>query len=166
MRLLAGAVVCVALAAVAGCGNGADPGSPPSAASRPVAAPASSARTSTIVTRASPYGRILTDGRGRTLYVFTRETTGHSRCYGACAKSWPPLLARPKPHASGGARARLIGTTRRRDGSVQATYAGHPLYRYVRDRKAGQILCQNVVEFGGTWLVADAQGRPVRGGPR
>ena len=166
MRLLAGAVLCVALAALVGCGNGSDQASTQSAAPRPAAAPASSARTSTIVTRASRYGRILTDGRGRTLYVFTRETTGHSRCYGACAKAWPPLLARPKPRAAGGARARLIGTTLRRGGSVQATYAGRPLYHYVRDRTAGQILCQNVVEFGGTWLVADARGRSVRGGPR
>jgi hypothetical protein len=57
---------------------------------------------------------------------------------------------------------RLLGTTRRRDGNTQVTYRGHPLYYYVRDRKPGQILCQDVVEFGGTWLVVSPSGRAVR----
>ena len=52
-----------------------------------------------------------------------------------------------------GAKADLLGTTRRRDGRLQATYAGKPLYYYVGDRRPGQILCQNVREFGGLWLV-------------
>jgi predicted lipoprotein with Yx(FWY)xxD motif len=45
---------------------------------------------------------------------------------------------------------------------VQATYAGRPLYYYVGDRKPGQILCQNVVEFGGRWLLLRASGDLVR----
>ncbi len=54
------------------------------------------------------------------------------------------------------------GTTRRRDGTVQVTYSGHPLYYYVGDVKPGQILCQNADEFGGTWLVVSPRGTPVR----
>jgi len=42
------------------------------------------------------------------------------------------------------------------------TYNGHPLYYYVADRKAGQITCQNVVEFGGTWLLVSKPGDAVR----
>ena len=49
-----------------------------------------------------------------------------------------------------------------RDGASQVTYAGHPLYYYVNDRKPGQILCQDVVEFGGTWLVVSPTGRAIR----
>ena len=50
----------------------------------------------------------------------------------------------------------------RSHGRRQITYAGRPLYYYVGDAKAGQILCQNAVEFGGTWLVVRPSGKLVR----
>jgi predicted lipoprotein with Yx(FWY)xxD motif len=62
--------------------------------------------------------------------------------------------------AGAGARAHLIATTRRRDGRLQATYAGRPLYFYVGDAP-GRVLCHDVVEFGGRWQVVRATGRPV-----
>jgi predicted lipoprotein with Yx(FWY)xxD motif len=111
---------------------------------------------------ASRYGAILTDGAGRTLYLFTRDRGPRSRCYGACATAWPPLIAHGPLVAGRGARRGLLSTTRRRDGSRQVTYRGHPLYYYVGERRAGQILCQNVVEFGGTWLIVSPAGRAVR----
>ena len=55
----------------------------------------------------------------------------------------------------------MLGTTRRSDGSIQATYNGWPLYYYVHDGK-GQILCQNVKEFGGLWLILRGSGKLVR----
>jgi predicted lipoprotein with Yx(FWY)xxD motif len=110
----------------------------------------------------SRYGRILTDGGGRTLYLFTRERSARSRCYGACAKAWPPLIAHAPLAAGRGARRSLLGTTRRRDGSRQVTYRGHPLYYYVGERRAGEILCQDVTEFGGTWLVVSPGGAAIR----
>jgi predicted lipoprotein with Yx(FWY)xxD motif len=66
-----------------------------------------------------------------------------------------------KPKAGAGARQSLLGTTRRNDGSLQVTYGGRPLYYYVGDGK-GQILCQNVDEFGGLWLILRGSGRLVR----
>src|SRR5436190_3409157 len=99
--------------------------------------------------KSSRYGKVLFDGRGHALYLFTRERSRTPRCDGACAKNWPPFLTKGKPTAIRGARGDLLGTTRRRDGSTQVTYRGHPLYFYVGDTKAGQILCQNVKEFGG-----------------
>jgi len=113
---------------------------------------------------ASRFGRILVDGHGRTLYLFTRDRNGRSRCYGACAQAWPPQLTKGAQVAGKGLDRRKLGTTTRRGGATQVTYAGHPLYYYVGDRKPGQILCQNVVEFGGTWLVVSPAGRAVRGG--
>jgi predicted lipoprotein with Yx(FWY)xxD motif len=123
--------------------------------------PAMAARASVEV-HASRYGPILTDGGGRTLYLFTRERTARSRCYGACAKAWPPLIAHGRLVAGRGARRGLLSTTRRRDGSRQVTYRGHPLYYYVGERRAGQILCQNVIEFGGTWLIVSPAGAAIR----
>jgi predicted lipoprotein with Yx(FWY)xxD motif len=115
-----------------------------------------------ITVRRSRYGRVLFDGRGRVLYLFTRERTERPRCYGACAAAWPPFLTEGRPSAGRGARSSLLGTTRRRDGSRQVTYRGRPLYYYVGDRRPGQILCHNVVEFGGRWLVVSPSGRAVR----
>jgi predicted lipoprotein with Yx(FWY)xxD motif len=117
---------------------------------------------STVTVKASSFGRILFDGRGFVLYGFTRDPRGKSVCSGACARAWPPYLVKSSPHAGAGGVAGLLGTTRRANGSLQATYAGRPLYYYVGDRKPGQILCQNVTEFGGVWRVVRPTGRLVR----
>jgi predicted lipoprotein with Yx(FWY)xxD motif len=116
----------------------------------------------TLTVHASSYGRILFDGRGFALYAFTRDSRRHSACYGACAKAWPPYLVRGGLAAGPGVKRSLLGTTRRRDGKLQVTYAGRPLYYYAGDKRPGQILCQNVAEFGGTWLVLRASGKLVR----
>jgi predicted lipoprotein with Yx(FWY)xxD motif len=108
----------------------------------------------------SQYGKILGDGKGQAVYVFDKETTRKSECYGACARAWPPVLAKGRPRAGKGARARLLGTTRRRNGKRQLTYRGRPLYYYVHD-SSGNVLCHDVSEFGGLWLVIRRGGRPV-----
>ena len=110
----------------------------------------------------SSYGRVLFDGRGFALYAFTHDTRGKSTCDGACAKAWPPYLVKNAAKAGAGTRAGLLGTPRRGDGSLQVTYKGQPLYYYVGDRSPGQILCQNVTEFGGVWLVVRPDGKLVR----
>jgi predicted lipoprotein with Yx(FWY)xxD motif len=108
----------------------------------------------------SQYGNILVDGKGFTLYLFTRDDA-RSRCYGACAAAWPPLLTRGEPVATGGARTHRLGTVKRRNGDVQVTYAGRPLYYYVGESQPGQILCQAAAEYGGTWLVVNRRGDPA-----
>jgi predicted lipoprotein with Yx(FWY)xxD motif len=109
----------------------------------------------------SSYGRILFDGRGFVLYAFTRDVRGKSTCRGACAAAWPAFVVKSRPRAPAGI-ARRLGTTRRAGGAIQATYAGRPLYYYVGDRAPGQILCQNVSEYGGIWRVIRPSGELVR----
>ena len=121
---------------------------------------AAAADRSTLHVQKSDYGPVLFDGRGYVLYAFTYDRRNKSRCYGACAEAWPPYLVK-QPRAGAGASASLLGTTRRSDGSIQATYNGWPLYYYVHDGK-GQILCQNVKEFGGLWLILRGSGKLVR----
>jgi predicted lipoprotein with Yx(FWY)xxD motif len=123
-----------------------------------LAAPAGASSAASVQARGSSYGTVLFDGRGFVLYAFTKDAKGRSACSGACAKAWPPYIVSARPRAAAGAKRTLLGTTRRSDGRLQATYAGHPLYYYVGDRKPGQILCQNVAEFGGTWLVLRPDG--------
>lgn len=108
----------------------------------------------------SPFGRVIADRHGEALYLFDRERRGASECYGACARAWPPLLTEGRPVAAAGTKGSLLGTTRRRNGSIQVTYAGHPLYYYVAD-SPGTILCHDVEEFGGVWLVVEPDGDPA-----
>jgi predicted lipoprotein with Yx(FWY)xxD motif len=124
---------------------------------------ASSAAQATLTARSSQYGSILFDGRGHALYAFTRDRRGgSSRCYGACARKWPVYFAKTRLVAGKGVKRSLIGTIRRRDGRRQITYNGRPLYYYSGDKSPGQVLCQNVPEFGGTWLVVRPSGALVR----
>jgi predicted lipoprotein with Yx(FWY)xxD motif len=116
----------------------------------------------TLTARQTRFGTVLFDGRGRVLYGFTRDRRGGpSRCYGACATAWPVYFAKGQLRAGKGVKRSLLGTTRRRDGKRQVTYNGWPLYYYVDDG-VGQILCQNVDEFGGLWLVVRPSGQLVR----
>ena len=116
----------------------------------------------TLTARSSTYGKALFDGRGFVLYAFTRDHR-RSACYGACAKAWPPYYAPKGPLSVGpGANRALLGAVKRRNGRRQVIYAGRPLYYYVGDRRPGQILCQDVVEYGGRWLLVRPSGRLLR----
>jgi predicted lipoprotein with Yx(FWY)xxD motif len=110
----------------------------------------------------SDYGRILFNGRGRALYLFTSDSGRTSNCAGDCAVAWPPYIVKAKPVAGKGVKPGLIGTTRRAGGRLQVTYGGHPIYFYEGDTKPGQVLCQAVYEFGGFWYVLRANGKAVR----
>jgi predicted lipoprotein with Yx(FWY)xxD motif len=106
----------------------------------------------------SDYGNVIADGKGEAFYLFDKESSKKPRCYGACASVWPPVLTRGKPKASNGVNQSLLGTTKRANGKLQVTYAGHPLYYYVDD-SPGTILCHDVEEFGGLWLVVKPNGQ-------
>jgi predicted lipoprotein with Yx(FWY)xxD motif len=127
-----------------------------------IAAISGTSARSTIGVHASPYGSILFDGKGFALYAFTKDPKGRSTCSGACAAAWPPFILTKRATAGVGVDNKLLGVTRRADGKLQATYGGKPLYYYVGDRKPGQVLCQNVPEFGGIWRVVRGSGALVR----
>jgi predicted lipoprotein with Yx(FWY)xxD motif len=109
----------------------------------------------------SDYGPILADGHGRALYLFTADRGKGSDCSGDCATAWPPYIVKSKPTALSGVRPRFVGTTRRGDGKLQATYAGHPVYYHEGDRSPGQVNCQAALEFGGYWYVLRSNGKAV-----
>ena len=115
--------------------------------------------SATIRTHSSSLGKILVDSHGRTLYLCAKDKRGKSACSGSCAAYWPPLLTRGKPIARAGAKASLLGTTRRSDGSTQVTYAGHPLYRFALDTKAGQTNGEGLNDFGAEWDAVTAAGK-------
>jgi predicted lipoprotein with Yx(FWY)xxD motif len=112
----------------------------------------------------SRLGSILVDSKGITLYDFVQDKGGKSSCYGACAALWPPLITKGKPVAGRGVRASLLGTTKRKDGKLEVTYNGHPLYYFVSDRKPGQTTGQGINQFGAPWWVLSAAGKEIHRG--
>jgi predicted lipoprotein with Yx(FWY)xxD motif len=121
------------------------------------AAPAQAAGT-TISLRGSEFGSMLFGPKRQATYVFQRDGRNLSRCYGACARAWPPVYTTGRPVAGRGVRASLLGTTHRRDGRRQVTYRGRPLYYYAHEGP-GQVRCHNVFLNGGLWWVVGPDGR-------
>jgi predicted lipoprotein with Yx(FWY)xxD motif len=109
-------------------------------------------------------GSYLTDGSGRSVYLFLKDVGDSSSCYGACAAAWPPVVTTGRPLAADSAvRTDLLGMSGRSDGSTQATYGGAPLYYYEDDEHPGDIEGEDKDEFGGRWyLVSPAGGRQER----
>ena len=122
------------------------------------------ARATAAVTLArTKLGLVLADGSGHTLYAFLRDRGGRSACYGACAKAWPPLLKGSGRLIAGrGIRGRLLGSTRRRGGTIQITYRGRPLYTFSGDSSPREANGEGLQSFGGRWYALSAAGALVK----
>jgi predicted lipoprotein with Yx(FWY)xxD motif len=140
----------------AGCGGG---------DSRAASAPPKAASPQATISTASAgnLGTILVDSRGRTLYLFGKDSGTKSACYGACASAWPPLRDAGKPTVAGGLNVALVETTSRSDGMPQVAYNGHPLYLFAGDQKPGDIEGQGSTAFGGGWYALSPAGDQVTG---
>lgn len=144
--------------AAAGCGEGGEPPPEPPSASASPSTFAGDANSVTV--RSDGLGKVLVDGKGRTLYLFEKDKGGKSSCEGECAKAWPPMTVSKKAVAGSGVQSGLLETTSR-GGEQQVVYNDHPLYRYREDKEAGDVNGQNIDEFGGKWYVLDASGNKI-----
>jgi predicted lipoprotein with Yx(FWY)xxD motif len=106
-------------------------------------------------------GKVLVNGHGQTLYLFEKDKHGKSACYSACAAGWPPALTTGKPKAGKGVSSSKLGTTKRKDGKLEVTYNGHPLYAYVGDSGPGKASGEGSKAFGAAWYVVNAKGNKV-----
>ena len=134
-------------------------GSP--AAASPVGAGASASGGTVITTAKSSAGTVLTNGSGRAVYLWVKDTGDMSNCNGACAGAWPPVTTTATATATGGAKASDIGTITRSDGSKQVTYDGHPLYYFAGDSAAGMASGQGSDGFGAKWWLVAPTGSDV-----
>jgi predicted lipoprotein with Yx(FWY)xxD motif len=182
--LAVGALALVAAMVIAGCGGGGSSSSTATAASEPTAAeteapkeeapakeeaaakPAAAAEpegeaTPISLGEAAEVGQILVDEEGMTLYYFQKDQkgSGKSKCEGACAEAWPPLLTEGKPEAMKGVKAAMLGTIKRDDGTTQVTYAGWPLYTFVEDKKPGEDNGTDSKAFGASWYPLHSNGK-------
>ncbi|HEX6489506.1 MAG TPA: hypothetical protein VF137_11640 [Candidatus Dormibacteraeota bacterium] len=116
----------------------------------------------TVSSTSSKLGTILVSGQKATLYLFVKDTSTASTCYGQCAADWPPLLTQGAPHAGPGVDSSKLGTTKRSDGTTEVTYNGHPLYFYeADDGMSGSTKGQGLDLNGGEWYVLNTSGMQV-----
>ena len=101
--------------------------------------------------KAGDLGQVIVNSEGMTLYDFHKDKGTKSSCYGACEGFWPPLTTSGEPMVKGGAQASMLGTTERKDGTMQVTYNGHPLYTFVKDEKSGEANGNDYKAFGAQW---------------
>ena len=107
----------------------------------------------------SGLGTVLVDSEGFTVYEFAKDQGTTSSCYGACEEGWPPVTTTSSaPTAGEGAMSSQLGTTKRKDGTLQVTYAGHPLYTFVEDKSPGEANGNGSEAFGGKWSALDEAG--------
>jgi predicted lipoprotein with Yx(FWY)xxD motif len=155
----------VAITVLAACAAPAAP-VPPTAAptavlptAAPTPAPATVKEAALKIAEDATLGKFLADDQGRTLYLFTKDTQNTSNCYDQCASNWPPLLSAGQPKGMDGINASLLGTTQRKDGTLQVTYNGFPLYYFAADQKPGDVKGQSV---NNVWYVVSPNGEMVK----
>jgi predicted lipoprotein with Yx(FWY)xxD motif len=164
-RITCAATLLVVLAiVVAGCGDGGSAGGGYGGGGSTTSSDETSAASGGpggIVSAAQvgDLGTILVTSEGLTLYDFQKDEGGMSACYGACAGAWPPLLTEGNPQAQGAADRSMLGTTKRKDGTVQVTYNGWPLYTYAGDRAPGEANGNDIDQFGAEWYALQPNGR-------
>jgi predicted lipoprotein with Yx(FWY)xxD motif len=111
--------------------------------------------------RRTALGSILVDARGRTLYLFEKDRSGTSMCSSACTAYWPPLTSQGAPRAGSGVHKALLTLGKAHNGIRQVLYAGHPIYTFVGDKRAGQTSGEGLTNFGAGWYAIAANGQKV-----
>jgi predicted lipoprotein with Yx(FWY)xxD motif len=157
-RLVQASVLAAALVSMTSCGgsDSSDSSSKPKASSASPSA-STAAGGSQIKVASTSTGSVLTDDKGRVLYMFNPDNRGDSVCYDQCAAAWPPTLTTGKPTAGTGADASMLGTIKRKDGKTQVTYNKYPLYTFAFDAKPGDTNGQAVKSI---WWVLNPAGVP------
>lgn len=161
-----GALALLAALAIAGCGSSSDStsggaygGGGETTTTAAKSPPGAESGVAVLTVASAPkVGPVLVDAKGFTVYDFHKDEGATSSCYGSCAGVWPPVLTEGAPTAGEGASAGKLGTTKRKDGTTQVTYAGHPLYTYVDDKKPGEANGNDFSSFGAQWYALKGSG--------
>ena len=123
-----------------------------------IGSPVASGAIAIQVEEGGDLGAHLTDGAGRTVYMYLNDTAGESTCSGGCAETWPPVLTDETPLPGAGADPNLVGIAVRADGQIQVTYNDHPLYYYGDDTTPGDT---NGHDIGDMWYAVSPVGEKV-----
>ena len=162
--LAASVLAAAAVVGLAACGGSSS--STPAATNTKSASTGSASNTSAstsatgIKTMSIDWRTVLTNSGGFVLYWFAPDTSTKSVCNGSCATYWPPLIGKPSL-ASGVTLGGQLGTIKRADGQLQATYDGHPLYLFKSDTAAGQWTGNDLNASGGLWWMMTSSGKKL-----
>jgi len=156
-KLLTAAGLAAAVLAVAACASS----SSSTSSAAPNSAPAAGSSGSAVLERTIGGTQVLTNSAGLTLYWFVPDTSTTSKCTGSCATFWPPLKG---PVTEGSGVTGTLGVITRPDGTMQATYDGHPLYTYAGDSAPGQNKGNGLNASGGLWHEVTVSGTAPAGG--
>jgi predicted lipoprotein with Yx(FWY)xxD motif len=134
------------------------------AAAVPIASASAAGTSAKVSLRKTSLGMVLVNGRGHTLYAFTKDSRNKDRCVSTagCASTWPVVTSTGKPTAGPGVKSSKLSTIKLPNGSRQVTYAGRPLYTYAADSSAGATDYVGASAFGGTWLAVNAAGKTIK----
>jgi len=110
------------------------------------------------------FGKILANAKGFTVYAYSKDTPGHEQCQNvsSCTQLWPPVTTKGKPVAAAGVHQSMLGTIKLKNGKLQVTYNGHPLYTYIADGGPHQTFYVNKFQAGGRWPAVNAAGKLVK----
>jgi predicted lipoprotein with Yx(FWY)xxD motif len=154
-KLLTAAGLATAVLAVAACASSSSSSSTTASSSAPAAGATSSSSGTTLMERTIGGNQVLTNSAGLTLYWFAPDTSTTSKCTGSCATYWPPVKG---PATAGSGVTGTLGVITRSDGTMQATYDGHPLYTYAGDSAPGQANGNGKNLSGGLWYEMTVSG--------
>jgi predicted lipoprotein with Yx(FWY)xxD motif len=160
---LASATALAGLAVLTACSS--TTAAPSASAPAPTASGAAATQAGLKLSTVGSLGQVLTAPDGKTLYRFDADTTNPavSNCNGQCATLWPPLIAGPSTADIQGADKSLLGTVKRQDGTEQVTFAGNPVYEFVKDTAPGQGNGQGVQKTW--WAITSTGDKAAAGAP-
>jgi len=167
IRLGAALGVSVGVALLAACSSSASststttPATSATAAATGGSASAAASAGLVITTKTGSAGSFLTNGSGRAIYLWVKDSMNSSACSGGCASAWPPVTATGGLTAAGGVNKADLSTFTRSDGSKQVAYKGHPLYYFVVDPGPGEVTGQGSDSFGAKWWLVDPAGTAI-----
>ena len=154
-KLLTAASLAAAVLAVTACASSSSSSSPPATGTAQAAGASAGSSGTTLKMTTIGGTQVLTNSAGFTLYWFAPDTSTTSKCTGSCATYWPPVKG---PATAGSGVTGTLGVITRPDGTMQATYNGHPLYTYAGDSAPGQNKGNGLNISGGLWYQATVAG--------
>lgn len=157
------AVLAVAAVLISGCGSASSTSGKTTTADAGATQTASTSGSAVLIATKddAKLGAILSGEKDMTVYLFEADKNGKSACDADCQSVWPPVIADGKPSAAPAAEGSKIGSLKLSDGKSQVTYAGHPLYYYVKDTDSEDVYGEGVDSFGAEWYVMNASGAKV-----
>jgi predicted lipoprotein with Yx(FWY)xxD motif len=169
-QLSVGLAVLALAASLTACGGGTGTSPSPAApfttpAESPTAtetgtATATETATVDLKTASSSKGEIVVDGKGMSVYYFTKDVkdSGKSNCTGDCLVAWPPVLTTNDTPKVEGVTGK-VGTIDTPDGKKQVTVEGMPVYLWEKDKAPGDVTGQGV---GKVWYLVAPDGKMIK----